>query len=197
MFLEKQTEQTHFVIGMHGYSRHHQNRYALGILNVILGANMSSRLFEEVREKRGLAYEVKSGLGYYEDTGSVFVSAGVESKKTPTAISVILRELAKIRKSGVTEGELRRAKDYFMSQLYMALEDTLDHALWAGEKVIYADRLPDREKIREGIETVTRAQVQEVAKELFLTKNLNLTLIGPIPGKIQSKIKKDFEVPGT
>jgi predicted Zn-dependent peptidase len=197
LYVEKQMEQTNFVIGLHGFSRKHPDRYKLGLLNIILGANMSSRLFEEVREKRGLAYEIKSGLTFYEDTGSVTVSAGVESKKTPTAIVVILRELAKVRKRGVSEDELRRAKDYFMSQLYMALEDTLDHALWIGEKVMYSNELPDREEIQRGIEKVTQREIQEIARHLFRTKNLNLTLIGPIPDKIQARIKRDFELAGT
>lgn len=196
LFMEKQTEQTHFVIGLHGFPRNHPDRYKLGIMNVILGANMSSRLFEEVREKRGLAYEIKSGVSFYQDTGSVAISAGVESKKTPTAILVILRELAKLRKQHVKEGELRRAKDYFMSQLYMALEDTLDHLLWVGEKALYGGEMPDHDEIKKGIEAVTAKEIQEIARNLFKTSNLNLTLIGPVPSKIQSRIKKDFEIHG-
>lgn len=196
LFMEKQTEQTHFVIGTHSFSRNHPDRYKLGLLNVILGANMSSRLFEEVREKRGLAYEIKSGVSFYQDTGAVSISAGVENKKTPTAIAVILRELAKIRKKPVKEGELRRAKDYFMSQLYLALEDTLDHLLWVGEKALYGGEMPDRREIREGIEAVTVRDIQAVARELFTTPHLNLTLIGPIASKVQSRIKRDFEIHG-
>ena len=195
-YVEKQTEQTHFVIGMHSYPRTHPDRYKLGLLNVILGANMSSRLFEEVREKRGLAYEIKSGVSFYQDAGALSVSAGVESRKAPTAIAVILRELGKMRKRPVREGELRRAKDYFMSQLCMALEDTLDHLLWVGEKVLYDGEMPDREEIRKGIEAVTARDIEAVARDLFTTSHLNLTLIGPIPPKIQSRIKRDFEIHG-
>ena len=196
LFIEKQTEQTHFVIGMHGLSRFHPNRYQFGILNVILGANMSSRLFEEVREKRGLAYEIKSGLSFYQDTGSFTVSAGVETKKAPTAIAVILKELGKISRKPVTAGELRRAKDYFMSQLYLALEDTLEHLLWAGERVLDQGDLPDKEEIREKIEAVTAGDVQNTARRIFKTDNLNLALIGPVGGKMQTKIKRDFEING-
>ena len=196
LFIEKDTEQTHFVIGLHGVSRHHPDRYKLGILNVIMGANMSSRLFEEVREKRGLAYEIKSGLNFLEDAGAVTVSAGVENKKIQTAINVILKELDKVSKHGVKENELRRAKDYFMSQLYMALEDTLDHALWLGEKTLYGNQLPDREQIRKSVEAVTRGHVQDIAKKIYKTSNLNLTLIGPVPEKIQSRIRRDFEING-
>ena len=149
-----------------------------------------------MREKRGLAYEIKSGLNFLEDTGAVTVSAGVENKKIQTAINVILKELDKVSKHGVKENELRRAKDYFMSQLYMALEDTLDHALWLGEKTLYGNQLPDREQIRKSVEAVTRGHVQDIAKKIYKTSNLNLTLIGPVPEKIQSRIRRDFEING-
>jgi predicted Zn-dependent peptidase len=194
LFLDKKTEQTHLVVGMHGISRFSPDRYKLGMLNVILGANMSSRLFEEVREKRGLAYEIRSGLSYYHDTGSFSVSAGVETSKAPMTIKVILRELGKISKSLVTEDELRRAKDYFMSQLYMAMEDTLDHLLWVGERVLDRGELPDKKKIREGIEAVTRQDILEMAKRIFVTSHLNLALIGPVQSKVQNQIKKEFEL---
>ncbi|MBI3314272.1 MAG: insulinase family protein [Candidatus Omnitrophica bacterium] len=194
LFVEKDTEQTHFVIGLHGYSRIHPDRYKLGVLNVILGANMSSRLFEEVREKRGLAYEIKSGIGFYEDAGSLTVSAGVEPNKTSKAMQVILRELNKLRKIKVTEGELRRAKDYFMSQLVMALEDTMDHLLWVGERAVYQDELPDHKKIHQKIEAVTAEDVRQVARDIFESSNLNLTLIGPMGKKVQKTIERDFEL---
>ena len=193
LFIEKQTEQTHFVIALYGLSRFHPDRYKLGILNIILGANMSSRLFEEVREKRGLAYEIRSGLSFYHDAGAVSISAGVEAKKAPQAIAVVLKELAKVAKKGISEGELRRAKDYFMSQLYLALEDTLEHLLWVGERAMDHGEIPDHEQIRQGIEGVTAAQVREAARRLFVTKHLNLTLIGAIGRKVQKQIKRDFE----
>ncbi len=194
-YLEKKTEQTHFVIGVHGFSRFHPDRYKLGILNIILGANMSSRLFEEVREKRGLAYEIRSGISFYHDTGSVTISAGVEAAKAHKAVLVILRELSKLRARFVSEGELRRAKDYFMSQLAMGLEDTLDHLLWAGERILDGGDLPDMAKIRRSIEAVTRQDVQAMAVKLFRTSDLNLSLIGPLDGKMQRAITRDFEMP--
>lgn len=196
LFQEKQTEQTHFVIGMHGLARFHPDRYRLGLLNIILGANMSSRLFEEVREKRGLAYEIRSGLGFYQDAGSVTISAGVEAKKAPMAIHVILRELAKLRRKPVHEGELRRAKDYFMSQLYLAIEDTLEHLLWAGERTMNCDELPDHEQIRRSVESITVHDLQAMARKLFITKGIYLTLIGPVGPKMQQRITRDFEIHG-
>lgn len=193
-FVEKVTEQTHFVIGVHGISRYHEDRYSLGLLNIILGANMSSRLFEEVREKRGLAYEIRTGLSFYHDTGAFVISAGVENTKTAKAIDVILRQLEKISKEAVKQNELRRAKDYFMSQLYMGVEDTLDHLLWVGERALDQSQLPDREKIFNHIESVTATDIKKVARNLFQTKKLNLTLIGPISEKDQNQIRKNFKL---
>jgi predicted Zn-dependent peptidase len=196
-YYEKATEQTHLVIGLHALPRMHLDRYKLGLLHVMLGANMSSRLFEEVREKRGLAYEIKSGISGYQDTGSFTVSAGVETKKTVRAVAVIMKELAKVRKSFVKPGELRRAKDYFMSQVSLGVEDTLDHLLWAGEKALCSGELPDKAEIRRQIETTTPEDIQRVAQGIFRTGNLNLSLIGPVPEKMQREITKNLVIEGT
>lgn len=189
-FFEKKTEQTHLVIGLHALPRMHPDRYKLGLLHVILGANMSSRLFEEVREKRGLAYEIKSGISGFQDTGSFTVSAGVETKKAVRAVEVILRELSKVRKSFVKAGELRRAKDYFMSLVSLGVEDTLDHLLWVGEKALCSGELPDKAEIRQKVEAVTLEDIQRLAQKIFRTGNLNLSLIGPVPEKMQREITR-------
>ncbi|MBI4394945.1 MAG: insulinase family protein, partial [Candidatus Omnitrophica bacterium] len=182
-FLEKKTEQTHFALGFHGLSRKDPNRYKLAILNIILGANMSSRLFEEVREKRGLAYEIKSSLSFFEDTGSVTVSAGVEPKKSSLAVRVIMRELDRLKRTYVSKSELRRAKDYYLGQLLLGLEDTLDHALWFGERVLYGEDFPDIDEIKRQIEAVDQVDLQNLAKMFFKTPNVHLALIGPIDSK--------------
>jgi predicted Zn-dependent peptidase len=189
-FVEKETEQTHFNLGFHGFSKQDPRRYALGLLNIILGANMSSRLFEEVREKRGLAYEIKSGVGHYQDTGLVSVSAGVENRKVSLALAVILQELRKLARRPVPEEELRRAKDYFLGQFLMGLEDTLDHLLWVGEKILYNEAVPDREKITREIEKVKVRDLQKIAAQIFRTAHLNLALVGPLKEKEQEKLKR-------
>lgn len=195
-FFEKATEQTHLVIGLHALPRMHPDRYKLGLLHVILGANMSSRLFEEVRERRGLAYEIKSSIAAYHDAGAFTVSAGVETQKTVRAVSVILKELGKIKKAFVKPGELQRAKDYFMSQISLGVEDTLDHLLWVGEKGLCSGELPDKEDIRQKVEAVTLEDIRDVARKVFRTSNLNLALIGPVPSAMQKTIKKDLAIEG-
>lgn len=193
--VEKETEQTHLVIGFHGVSKQDPRRFALGLLNTLLGANMSSRLFEEVREKRGLAYEIRSGTGHYQDTGSVTVSAGVENRKAATAIEVILRELGKVARKPVSSGELNRAKEYFIAQFLMGLEDTLDHLLWVGERLLYSDKVLTRDEITREIQKVTSEDVQKVAAEIFQTANANLTLVGPLKEREREGIQRRFEIP--
>lgn len=193
-FFTKETEQTHVVIGFHGPARTNAEKYKIALLNIILGGNMSSRLFEEVREKRGLSYEIKSSLYFFQDAGGFTVSEGVEKKKLPLSIRVILKELRKIRNKPVGEQELRRAKDYYLGQLYLALEDTLDQMVWLGEKVMYLGEPPTREEIRERIEAVTAKDIQAVAGRYLRTNNLNLAVVGPTPKDVQKQIKDDFYI---
>lgn len=189
-FVEKDTEQTHFVIGFLGFSKKDPRRYALGALSVLLGGNMSSRLFEEVREKRGLAYEIRSSVGHYQDTGALNISAGTENKKAAVTLEVVMRELEKLVRKPVGKEELRRAKDYFVSQFLMGLEDTLDHALWVGEKLLYGEELPSRDQIIRQIEKVAPEDVREAAREIFRAKRINLALIGPLKEKEREGIKR-------
>ena len=179
----------HFVIGFHTLSKSHPDRYKLAVLNIVLGANMSSRLFEEVREKRGLAYEIRSGIGFFEDTGSVSISAGVEPKKAALAVTVIMKELKKLKKTLVSANELRRAKDYFIGQFHLGLEDTLDHMLWIGDRMLYRDDLPDMEKIKQRVEEVTSDDIRELSKKIFHTHGLNFTLIGSYESQFEKQIK--------
>jgi predicted Zn-dependent peptidase len=155
---------------------------------------MSSRLFEEVREKRGLAYEIKSGVNFYEDTGSVIISAGVEPKKASLATRVIMRELGRLKQKPVSKSELRRAKDYFLGQLTLGLEDTLDHALWYGERVLYGGEIPNLSDIRRQIETVSAGDIQALARQLFKTGKIHLALIGPLEAQFETKVRSECHV---
>ncbi len=190
--MDKKTEQMHFVIGFHGLSRNDPARYPLAILNVILGANMSSRLFEEVRERRGLAYEIKSGVNFLNDTGAMTVSAGVEPGKTTLAVKVIMNELAKFKRTRVSPGELKRAKEYFLGQLKLGLEDTLDQTLWPGERVLYGGPVPSVEEIESGIKAVTAEAVKQVANRIFKRSDIHFALIGPVHGSFEKKIRREL-----
>ena len=193
-FLQKQTEQTHFVLAFHGLSRTHPKRYHMAILNVLLGGNMSSRLFEEVRERRGLAYEIRSSIGFFEDTGALSISAGVEPNKAPLALRVIMRELDRLRKKTISKNELQRAKDYFQGQLLLGLEDTLDNILWFGERILYRDSPPKLRDIQREVEKVMPDDVKRMANQLFNDQNVHLALIGPHQEKYRKRTEAEIQL---
>ncbi len=187
----KETEQTHMALGFRSFKRGHPLRHALGLLHIILGANMSSRLFDEVREKRGLAYEIGTAVKRFYDTGAFLVHAGIDNQKVYNAIPLILRELSKTRDDLVTNDEFRRAKEFYLGQLKLGLEDTMEHMLWIGETTTTLDRTYSLDEIIAEVDSVTRADIREVAREVFKNNNLNLSLIGPLKGS-EDKIRKQL-----
>jgi len=185
----KNTEQTHLSLGMHGLRRNHPDRYALSLLNIILGANMSSRLFHEVREKRGLAYAIGTHIKKFYDTGAFFIQAGVDSRKTVEAIKIILLELNKIKAHQVSNKEFRCAKEYLIGQLVIALEDTLDHMFWAGEQTKAMDKIYTLDDIIKAIRKINKNDLLRLANKIFKADNINLAIIGPNVDKDRKAIK--------
>jgi len=176
----KATEQTHMALGFHALKRDHPLRHAQSILHIILGANMSSRLFNEVREKRGLAYEIGTGLKRYHDTGVFLVHAGIDNRKVADCLQLIFKELGKTRKSLVSEDEFKRAKDFYVGQLSLALEDTMEYMLWMGESIACLDKVYSLEQVVKELNQVRRQDCLEVAKQIFKDEIINLALIGPL-----------------
>lgn len=181
----KDTEQTHLALGFHSFKRDHWLKHALGLLNIILGANMSSRLFNEVREKRGLAYEIGTQLKRFHDTGAFIVHAGIDNKKVINALSLILKELKTIKEKAVTPDEFRRAKDFYLGQLMLALEDTLDNMFWIGESTISLDKTYSLRDVIKEVDRVKPDDLGLAAQTIFDEKKLNLSLIGPLKEKEQ------------
>jgi predicted Zn-dependent peptidase len=184
--LAKETEQTHLSLGFHAFKREHPLRHALGLLHVILGANMSSRLFNELREKRGLAYEIGTNIRRFQDTGAFIVHAGIDNHKVEEAIMLILKELEKIKYKLVSTDEFRRAKDFYLGQLTLALEDALDHMLWIGEYTTALDKTYTLEQVIKEVNRVKCQDIQEAAKNIFQESHLNLALIGPLKDSEQN-----------
>ncbi|MCM8795159.1 MAG: insulinase family protein [Candidatus Omnitrophica bacterium] len=177
----KETEQTHLALGFRALRRDHPLRHALGLLHIILGGNMSSRLFNAVREKRGLAYEIGTQIKYFQDTGVFLVHAGIDNRRVEETIKLILEELHRCKTKLVSADEFRRAKDFYLGQLMLALEDTLDHMLWIGEYTAALDKTYSLEEIIKELEAVKFSDLQELAYQIFKEENLNLALIGPLP----------------
>lgn len=182
----KDTEQTHVALGLHAMKRSHPDKHALSLLNIILGANMSSRLFHKVRDELALCYEISSSIRRYDDTGAFVISAGLDDVNLIKALDVILKELADIRIEPVDEDELKRAKEYYKGQLLFALEDTMSHMLWLGEKIISGERDFSVKGILDSIDKVKPDDLMRVASSVFADRNLNLAVIGPI--------KKDLNI---
>ncbi len=178
--LHKQTEQTHIAMGFHSFKRDHPLKYSQWLLHVILGANMSSRLFNEVREKKGLAYEIGTQVKRFEDTGAFVVHAGIDNRKVSQALSVILKELEKIKTRLVTTDEFRRAKEFYLGQLELALEDTMDNMLWIGESTITLDRVHTLKEVIKEVNRVRREDIREAAGIIFKENKANLAMIGPL-----------------
>ena len=179
--VHKATEQTHVCLGTPAMPRTHRHRFALELLHVLLGANMSSRLFREVREKRGLVYEIGTHVKRYHDTGAFVVYAGCDVGKLDTTLRTVLAELARIRRELVRPTELRRAKEFYRGQLAMGLEDTMEHMLWMGEQAVTVGRISRPQDVLAGINRVTAPQIRQVARMLFRPERLYLAAIGPVP----------------
>lgn len=188
-FFYKATEQSHLSLGVRALSRDHKQRYSLALLNIILGGNMSSRLFNEIREKRSLAYEIGSATKYYSDTGAFLIHAGVDNKKVKNAVTVMVKELKKLKSKPVAKRELNMAKEYYRSALLMALEGTMSSMLFLGEQAASISKIATKEKILREVDKVNENSIMDVANMVLKSNSLRLALIGPQ----KDKEKKDIE----
>ncbi len=187
--------QVHLVLGVNGYTMADKRRFPLAVLNRVLGYGLSSRLFMEVREKRGLAYSIYSDYELEVDHGYFAVGAGVNPAKLTEAVKVILAGLAKLKRQLVPEDELQRAKEkvrgpliFAMENPYYQMEGYAKQALWRPEEIISDDEVIRR------VNKVNEKQVQKVAQELFVTNKLNLAIVGPVEQKEKHKLLKLLKV---
>ena len=192
-FYFKETEQTHIAMGLHVYSRFSPDKYSLDLLHVILGGNMSSRLFQKVREESGLAYEISSSVKHYNDTGALVISAGIDNKKVSEAIKVILRVLKEIKTKGVTKEEFRRAKEFYRGQLLVIFEETMSHMLWLGEKFTCRDLQVGARDILKRLDKVTPDDIKRVGQDFIRSGNINIAAVGPTNKKIVTEINKRLD----
>lgn len=176
---EKTTEQVHLALGVRTVPLGHDDEDALEVLSTILGGGMSSRLFSEVREKRGLAYYVRMSSDNYTDCGTLVATAGVDPKRARDAVKVILEELERIKQPGnVTEEELRRAKEYINGHFVMDLEDSRSVAIYFAHQEILEDKLYTPAENIERINKVALADVERVAQKYLTEDTLNFAVIG-------------------
>lgn len=177
--LRKETEQANFCLGLPALSYTDPDRRALQVLNTVLGGGMASRLFQEIREERGLAYSVYSYTTELDDAGKWIIYGGVELSKVYDAIRACIAELWKLREDGITEEELQRVKEQVKGGMLIGLEDTWSVASRNGAHILRYNRVVPVEQVVAEIEAVTQADVHRVAQRLITPDALYLAVIGP------------------
>ncbi|MEM1059258.1 MAG: pitrilysin family protein [Verrucomicrobiota bacterium] len=177
----KPIEQTHLMIGLRGVSRHDERRYALRLLNVILGENMSSRLFQVIREEHGLAYSIHSMVNYLSDCGALLISAGVENGKAAEALALTLKTLKQLAQKGPGKVELQRAKEYTIGQIDLSLESTTNQMIWMGENLMGHRKIFNPADVTGRVAAVTAAEIRALAGQLTRNRNLAVAVVGPDP----------------
>jgi predicted Zn-dependent peptidase len=175
----KQSDQAHVILGVPSYPLEHPDRYPLQMVATVLGGGMSSRLFTEVRERRGLAYYV-FGLNHsYTDAGSLYSQAGVDINRIDEAVTTIAAELRKIAAETVPADELEKARNFTKGRFVLQLESPQGLILFGLRKEVLERRAPDPEEVLAGVDAVTAEDVQRVAQDLISAESLRLALIGP------------------
>lgn len=181
----KKTEQAHLALGFRTVPINSPERYALSVLSSILGGGMSSRLFSEVREKRGLAYYVRAISDHYADAGSFAVTAGIDPKRIDEAIMVIISELKDLRdgKKPIKPIEFKKAKEYLKGHMVLELEDSRYVSVVYATQELLEEKLKDASEVLRKIDSVTVSDILKVAKKYFINSGLNLAVIGDFSDK--------------
>jgi len=178
---QKPLEQVHICLGTKGLSITDPRRFAYSLMNTILGGNMSSRLFQEIREKRGLAYSVYSFISSYVDTGLFGAYAGVNSENARKSTELILKEIAKLKHMRVDPNELQDAKEHTKGGLMLASESNDNQMVRLAQNEIHFGRYIPLEEIVNNIQSVTQDDILDLADSLFQTTGFALTILGPVP----------------
>jgi len=180
MVREKKTEQVHIALGVRTVDLNHPDKYPLSVLASIMGGGMSSRLFNEVREKRGLAYYVRSSSDEYIDCGTLATTAGIDPKRVTDAIKVMIEQyqLVSAAKLDITKEELRKAKEYMKGHLVLELEDSRSVSTFYAHQELDEEEVLNPDEVLKKIDAVTVDQIDEVGKKYFVNEGLNLALIG-------------------
>lgn len=186
----KKTEQAHLIMGWPSIERGHEDRYAQALLSVVLGGSMSSRLFSEVREKRGLCYYIRADADYYHDAGVFSVSAGVDPNRLHEALKTIREECLALASGErpVTEEELERAREYATGTMVLGLEDSRRVAEFYGMKELLLEEITDPTETMNLLKKITIEDIQKLAKEVIVDRHTRIAIVGPF--KSESAFKK-------
>ena len=177
-------EQVHIDMAFPGLSLHHKDRFAIDLLNIILGGGMSSRLFGELRERRALAYDVSSYADHFIDTGSFMIYAGVSPQNVEHTLQAIGEQLDLLKKTDVSDEDLARAKEMVKGRLLLAFEDSRNVANWLGAQEVLTGKILTIEEVTGFVDAVTADDIKRIANTLFVHKRINLALVGPVKEEI-------------
>ena len=177
---EKKLEQAHLCLGLKGISVEHKDRYAAALLNAVLGGNVSSRLFQEIREKRGLAYSIYSCLSAYSDGGMWSVYAGTRPAEAPKVVELVSREIKRLCAKGVSRDELARAKNQMKGSVMLGLESTSSRMGKLAKDELHHGRRVSLDEVMAGIDRVNEAQMVGLSRELFDERRLSVAALGPV-----------------
>jgi len=190
----KKTDQTHFCLGVRAYNMFDPRRYALSLMAVILGGNMSSRLFISVRERNGLAYYVHTSFDATTDTGYLVTQAGIKNDSLEKAVELVLKEYKDLKNTKINPKELKKAKDYLRGTMALSLDATDAQAhFYATQEVMDKEVLTPEQKLKM-IDKVTVNDINKIAKEIFLAEKLNLAVIGPLEKNKKEELKKLLKI---
>ena len=179
---DKAIEQCHVCLGVDGYPQQHDDRYVCYLLNIVLGGSMSSRLFQNIRERRGLAYAVSSGMISYQDGGALTIYAGCDADAVREVIDLVVAELRDLRDNLISAEELRRAQDHLKGSLVLSLESSSSRMSHMARQQMYFGRQFTLEDTLRGVEAVTRDDVRRVARDLLRPGAISATVLGPVNG---------------
>ena len=176
---KKKVEQTQMALGFRIFGRHDPRRYAMKVLSVVLGENMSSRLFQVVREKHGLAYSVSSSFTLFAETGAIVICAGLERAHGGRALALIAREVRRLKDDLVGPRELARAREYILGQLRLSLDTPSSQMMWIGENLVSYGRNITAEEAADAVRAVTARDVQALAREFLSGARMSLSVVSP------------------
>ncbi|MCF7873734.1 MAG: insulinase family protein [Candidatus Omnitrophica bacterium] len=186
---KRDTQQSHLCLGFRSIPYKSDKRIVQKLLHVILGANMSSRLFESLREKRSLCYAVSTSVKNFKDSGAFIIKVGLDKENISLALSVIKKELNKIKNKPITKSELTRAKDYFLGQLSMSLEQSQGRMFYFAQSYIKAEDIKSLDKIKKQVKAIEPCQIRDFSKKLFDFRNISISAVGNLDNELATKIK--------
>jgi len=190
----KKTDQTHFCLGVRAYDLFHPDKYALALLSIILGGNMSSRLFIKVRERNGLAYHIHTSADNATDAGYLVTQGGIDHKNLEKCVQLIVEEYKSFKENKIEEQELQKAKDYLKGTMSLSLDSSDAQASFYTAQELLEGKILTPEKRFKKIDAVSTKDIQRVAKDIFVPEKLNLAVLGPIEETAKDKLTQLLKI---